>query len=66
MNCSGPGSPAGRNGPRRCARFVSALGPMASGVSIGGPPAFPPPIAPKKMSSWRHTTPFGFPVVPPV
>ena len=33
---------------------------------IGGPPGFPPPSAPKKMSSWRHTTPFGMPVVPPV
>ena len=29
-------------------------------------PGFPPPIAPKKMSSWRHMTPLGMPVVPPV
>ena len=26
----------------------------------------PPPIAAKKMSSWRQRTPFGSPVVPPV
>ena len=31
-----------------------------------GPPGFPPPSAAKKMSSWRHTTPLGRPVVPPV
>src|SRR5665213_1662751 len=26
----------------------------------------PPPMAAKKMSSWRHSTPLGMPVVPPV
>ena len=26
----------------------------------------PPPMAAKKMSSWRHSTPLGAPVVPPV
>ena len=36
------------------------------GSVIGGPPGFPPPSAAKKMSSCRHTTPFGSPVVPPV
>ena len=25
-----------------------------------------PPHSAKKMSSWRHITPFGMPVVPPV
>ena len=26
----------------------------------------PPPMQAKKASSWRHTTPLGSPVVPPV
>ena len=25
-----------------------------------------PPIEPMKMSAWRHSTPLGMPVVPPV
>ena len=39
---------------------------ISSGVAIGVPPPPAPPIAPKKRSSWRHITPFGMPVVPPV
>ena len=39
---------------------------ISSGVWIGGWPKPPPPNAAKKMSSWRHITPFGVPVVPPV
>ena len=27
---------------------------------------FRPPMAPTKMSAWRHSTPLGMPVVPPV
>ena len=39
---------------------------ISSGAWIGGWPKPPPPKAAKKMSSWRHITPFGVPVVPPV
>ena len=39
---------------------------ISSGVVIGAPPPLAPPIAPKNTSSWRHITPFGMPVVPPV
>ncbi len=38
----------------------------SSGFVIGGCPKPPPPRAAKKMSSARHMTPFGTPVVPPV
>ncbi len=38
----------------------------SSGSAIGAAPQPPPPIAAKKMSSWRQITPFGMPVVPPV
>ena len=38
----------------------------SSGEVIGGAPQPPPPMAAKKMSSWRHMTPLGMPVVPPV
>ena len=37
--------------------------PMDSGVSSG---VTPPAIAEKRMSSFRHMTPLGIPVVPPV
>ncbi len=45
---------------------ASAFFPTCSGVSGGGPYGLPPIIAAKKRSSWRHITPFGMPVVPPV
>ena len=40
----------------------------ASSSTVAGPgmPGGPPVIAPWKMSSWRQSTPFGAPVVPPV
>ena len=38
----------------------------SSGVVIGSWAKPPPPRAAKKMSSARHSTPFGEPVVPPV
>ena len=37
-----------------------------SGRSAGWPAGSPPPMPEKKMSSWRHITPLGMPVVPPV
>jgi hypothetical protein len=64
-NCSTV-SPGGRNGRRRCAGLSSTDAAICSGAVIGGPPGFPLPRPPKNMSSWRHTTPFGRPVVPPV
>ena len=45
---------------------LRAASAMSSGFSMPGPPGFPPCSAPKKMSSWRHSTPLGMPVVPPV
>ncbi len=39
---------------------------ISSGVAIGAPPPPAPAIAPKKRSTWRHITPLGMPVVPPV
>ena len=39
---------------------------ISSGAVIGAPPPPAPPIAPKNRSTWRHITPFGMPVVPPV
>ena len=47
----------------RAARQRSAI---SSGEVIGFPPPPAPPMAPKKTSSWRHMTPLGIPVVPPV
>ena len=49
--------------PGRSTRSASSSGremwlPEANGS--------PPPMAAKKMSSWRHRTPLGMPVVPPV
>ena len=51
---------------RQRVRPAIALSLIASGRSIAAPAKSPPPKAPKKMSSWRHMTPFGMPVVPPV
>ena len=38
----------------------------ASGDSNVPPPAISAPMVEWKKSSWRHITPFGMPVVPPV
>ncbi len=50
-----------------CAGLARPFSTIASGrstrVFVTG--SIPPPRA-KKTSSWRHTTPFGMPVVPPV
>ena len=43
-----------------------ALPAISSGAEIGSCPTLPPPSAAKKRSSWRHITPLGIPVVPPV
>ena len=49
--------------PGRITRGASSSGDaMKLPSAIGSPP----PIPAKKMSSWRHSTPFGMPVVPPV
>src|SRR5262245_63796074 len=37
---------------------------LAARLSLDAPSA--PPIAETKRSAWRHSTPFGVPVVPPV
>ena len=47
-------------------RWRSRESTISSGLVIGASPRFPPPNTPKKMSSARHITPFGMPVVPPV
>jgi len=49
-------------GWRSWARATSASGRSTRVLVVG---SIPPPRA-KKTSSWRHTTPFGIPVVPPV
>ena len=51
---------------RHRVRPACALSAICSGDSMAWPAKSPPPNAPKKMSSWRHMTPFGIPVVPPV
>ena len=51
---------------RQRVRPASAFSAICSGLAIALPAKSPPPNAPKKMSSWRHMTPFGIPVVPPV
>ena len=57
---------------------ITSMGILAAGSSadsrpanssaevMGAAPHPPPPMAAKKMSSWRHITPLGIPVVPPV
>ena len=51
---------------------IDASGVMRSTISSGVVMApcmrdgSPPPMQEWKASSWRHTTPFGMPVVPPV
>ncbi len=51
---------------RQRVRPAAALSAISSGAAMARPAKSPPPKAPKKMSSWRHMTPFGMPVVPPV
>jgi hypothetical protein len=54
------------------AKNVMPPSPMRSGSSAGDVTSpcsrigSPPPRHAKNASSWRHTTPFGMPVVPPV
>ena len=38
----------------------------SSGEVTGVPTGLPPPMPAKNRSSWRHMTPLGIPVVPPV
>ena len=45
---------------------VTARSATSSGELTGVPTGSAPPMPAKKMSSWRHITPFGMPVVPPV
>ena len=45
---------------------ATALATSSSGDPTGSPPGLPPPRAANNTSSWRHTTPLGSPVVPPV
>ena len=52
--------------PTSCDPSAGTRRPSSSGVVIGGWPKPPPPSAAKKMSSARHITPLGMPVVPPV
>ena len=40
---------------------VSSRPANSSAVSMGAAPQPPPPMAAKKMSSWRQMTPFGHP-----
>ena len=49
--------------PGRITRVASSSG---DAMTLPSARASPPPMAAKKMSSWRHSTPFGMPVVPPV
>ncbi len=52
------------------AKKVVCSGAMRSTSSrtevISGRVVSPPPMQAKKASSWRQSTPFGIPVVPPV
>ncbi len=50
----------------RAASSVPMRPASSTAVAIGAAPQPPPPMAAKKMSSWRHMTPLGMPVVPPV
>ena len=50
----------------RAASSVGMRSVISSAVSTGCRPQPPPPMAAKKMSSCRHITPLGIPVVPPV
>jgi hypothetical protein len=43
-----------------------AFSPASSGVLTAPPQGTPPPMPAKNRSSWRHMTPLGMPVVPPV
>ena len=49
-----------------CGSRASAFCATCSGFSTGSPSGLPPPIPVKNRSSWRHMTPLGMPVVPPV
>ncbi len=51
----------GAAGPRRTLATISSSEPAGSPVM-----RFRPPNDVMKMSCWRHSTPFGIPVVPPV
>jgi hypothetical protein len=64
-SCAAPWISGGTGNCTTTAR-VFAFSASSSGLSIGTPAGFPPPIPVKNRSSWRHTTPFGMPVVPPV
>ena len=48
--------------PGRSTRSASSSGRVMWSPEENGSP---PPMAAKKMSSWRHSTPLGSPVVPP-
>jgi hypothetical protein len=45
---------------------AAARSGTSSGVAAGRAVGKPPPMPAKKRSSWRHITPLGMPVVPPV
>ena len=56
----------GAGSVRRFSPAVRAFATSSSTLPTAAPPIRRPPIAPKKMSSCRQSTPLGMPVVPPV